>query len=753
MGGLALACNSYRCLVRPSAGFVVSLGLPANMVTFFLESLSGSSSTSEVQNPRSSPSFAASTAIWYADGTEKIVTLKQSSSSSAMPINSQKQNEQNGFLSPTGKTPLDESHTPKQLMLHTGSVIKSLSATELASEIHESTSPQKIYSVDSSAAHESRVLVLYTGGTIGMRTRDGVYYPEPYYLPQAIRELPHLNDKEYVEQNYSGSRITPYALPMVRHMKKRIVYWVVEYEPVLDSSDMTFDDWIRIAQDIRKSYNNYDGFVVLHGTDTLAYTACALSFMMENLGKPVVITGAQIPVAEVRSDGRENLIGALIVAGNFDIPEVTVYFNNKLLRGNRSTKVDNSALEAFTSPNMAPIAEMEIQIKIHWESVFRSSCIAPFTVHDKLCRNVGVLRIFPSISIQSVRAALMEPVEGVVLQSFGAGNMPSRRKDIIEEIQKAINRGVLVVNCSQCVRGQVDSHYFTGKILYDIGVIPGSDMTTEAALTKLSYVLGKEEWDLPTKAKMLQRNIRGELTVATTETLHEIEIFPRLAKYLRISSSHENELLRNALLPPLVCHAAATGDVDLLDSLKESGVTFSMSDYDMRTALHVASAAGHLRAVNYLLQHGASVHSRDSSDDNALMCAIKAKKIDCIKALRSAGAIIVASPSSIGMSLCLAASQHDLQTLQAWREGGATLMETDYDGRTALHVAIPHKNEELIHYLCEEGCDPMHKDNYGMTPMKEAESLGLEDIVDVLQHAVNKKERDLGGAGIVFTFN
>ncbi|KAK0418946.1 hypothetical protein QR680_013866 [Steinernema hermaphroditum] len=703
---------------------------------------------------QSPPCPTTNTAIWCADGTEKIVTLKQTT---AIPVHMEEEKSaavQNGFLSPpTGKTPLDESHTPKQLMLHTGSVIKSLSATELASELHESTSPQKVYSCDLSAAHESRVLVLYTGGTIGMRTKDGVYYPEPYYLPQAIRELPHLNDKEYVEANYKDSRITPYVLPQVRNMKKRIVYWVVEYEPVLDSSDMTFDDWIRIAQDIRKSYNNYDGFVVLHGTDTLAYTACALSFMMENLGKPVVITGAQIPVAEVRSDGRENLIGALIVAGNFDIPEVTVYFNNKLLRGNRSTKVDNSALEAFTSPNMAPIAEMEIKINVHYEAVFRSNCIAPFTVHDKLCRNVGVLRIFPSMSIESVRAALMPPTEGIVLQTFGAGNMPSRRKDIIEEIQKAIARGCIVVNCSQCVRGQVDSHYFTGKILYDIGVIPGSDMTTEAALTKLAYVLGKDEWDVATKRKMMQRNVRGELTVATTETLHEIEILPRLAKYLRISSTHENQLLRNALLPPLVCHAAATGDVDLLESLRESGATFSMSDYDMRTALHVASAAGHLRAVNYLLQHGASVHSRDSNDDNALMVAIKSKKIECIRALRAAGAVIVAPHAAIGMSLCLAASQNDLQTLQAWREGGATLMETDYDGRTALHVAIPHRNEEIIEYLCQEGCDPLCKDNYGMTPMKEAEDLGLEDIVDVLQHAVNRKERSMGGAGIMFSFS
>lgn len=346
---------------------------------------------------------------------------------------------------------------------------------------------------------------------------NGVYEPEPHYLPLAIREIPPLNDKEYVDEFYGDVKVQPYCLPPVRNTKKRVVYWLVEYDPLLDSSDMTFDDWIRIAKDVRKSYDNYDGFVVLQGTDTLAYTASALSFMMENLGKPVVITGAQIPVAEVRSDGRENLIGALIVAGNYNIPEVTVYFNNKLMRGNRCTKLDSCGLEAFDSPNMNPLATMAITVDIRWESVFRSNDISHFRVQDNLCRNVSILRIFPSISIECVKAALQPPMKGVVLQTFGAGNMPSRRTDIIGEIEKAVNRGCIVVNVSQCVKGHVDASYLTGKILYDVGVIPGSDMTTEAALIKLSYVLGHDDWDLETKRKMMGKNLRGELTVVHPE--------------------------------------------------------------------------------------------------------------------------------------------------------------------------------------------------------------------------------------------
>ncbi|VDM51136.1 unnamed protein product [Toxocara canis] len=181
--------------------------------------------------------------------------------------------------------PLDEFHTPKQLMLHTGTSIKLTSASQLASTVSEDLASLKTAALaEKPYSLESRVLVL----------QFSVYCPEQYYLPRAIRELPPLNDKEYIEANYGDARVKPYCLPPIRHMKKRIVYWVVEYEPLLDSSDMTFDDWIRIGKDIRKSYHQYDGFVVLHGTDTLAYTACALSFMLENLGKPVIITGAQV---------------------------------------------------------------------------------------------------------------------------------------------------------------------------------------------------------------------------------------------------------------------------------------------------------------------------------------------------------------------------------------------------------------------------------------------------------------------------
>uniref|UniRef100_A0A0N5AJT7 asparaginase n=1 Tax=Syphacia muris TaxID=451379 RepID=A0A0N5AJT7_9BILA len=532
---------------------------------------------------------------------------------------------------------------------------------------------------------ESRVLVLYTGGTIGMKSHHGVYYPEENFLPQTIRNLPPLNDNDYVEKQYGNELVQPYCLPVLRQYNKRVVYWMVEYHPLLDSSDMTFDDWIRIAKDIYDAYNKYDGFVVLHGTDTLAYTACALSFMLENLGKPVVITGAQIPVSEVRSDGRENLICSLIIAGNLDIPEVTVYFNNKLMRGNRCIKVDSSGLDAFDSPNMLPLAKMEINIKVNYDSIYRAPP-GPFRVTENLCRNISMLRIFPSMTIESVKAALQPPTAGVVLQTYGAGNMPTRRKDIINEIKKAVDRGCLVVNCSQCVRGQVDVNYATGKQLYDIGVIPGSDMTTEAAVIKLSYVAGNDEWDLPKKQIIMQQNLRGEMTVSTKTTLEDLNIIPELAQFLKISSSFEVEALKSALFPPLLCHAAKIGDLNLLEKLRSSGADFSIPDYNGRTPLHIAASVGQANAVNYLLQNGCCINTKDRFNQCALTLAVRSKSIDCIRLLRNAGAQINIDPEDLGLEMCLCVSRCDMDGLTAWLLAGADLNQSDYDGRKPLHI-------------------------------------------------------------------
>lgn len=327
--------------------------------------------------------------------------------------------------------------------------------------------------------------------------------PRPYEFVRKIRQYPNMHDDGYASKRYGPAKnMAPLVLPYVEGQHRRILYQISEYEPLLDSSNMSISDWVRIATDIRQSYEFFDGFVILHGTDTLSYTASALSFMFENLGKTIIITGSQIPIFETRTDGKDNFTSALILAGNYVLPEVCIFFNSRLFRGNRTIKVSSESLDAFNSPNAAPLAKMGINVEVDYRVIFRPCTVDKFTVHLQMDENVGLLRLFPSISVATVNAFLRAPMRGVVLQTYGAGNFPTNRADLIAALREANERQVLIVNCTQCNEGAVCDLYETGRQLQEIGIIPGYDMTPEAALAKLSYVLSKQEWDWETKKKV-----------------------------------------------------------------------------------------------------------------------------------------------------------------------------------------------------------------------------------------------------------
>jgi L-asparaginase len=335
--------------------------------------------------------------------------------------------------------------------------------------------------------NDKKVYVAYTGGTIGMKPSDKGFIPESGYFSDQISRLPEFSSPD---------------MPQIE---------VHEYEHLIDSSNITPEHWFQISQDIESRFDEFDGFVVLHGTDTMAYTASALSFMLEDLSKPVIVTGSQIPWSQMRTDARDNLITSLMLAGNYDIPEVGLYFHNRLYRGNRSRKLDASGFHAFESPNFPALAEVGTQILIKDHLLLKEPA-KTLNIQRIEPPKVVILSLFPGFDASMLESVLSSGIQGLVLMTYGMGNAPSDDKEFLRVLTKYSEQGVVIINCTQCYKGSVDMcGYETGHGLLDAGVVSGFDMTPEATLTKLSYLLSCNISIEQVKEKM-QLNLRGELT-------------------------------------------------------------------------------------------------------------------------------------------------------------------------------------------------------------------------------------------------
>jgi L-asparaginase len=334
---------------------------------------------------------------------------------------------------------------------------------------------------------DDSVLVLHTGGTIGMvETDDG-------HAPVAGLLAPYV---DWIVESSRGE------LPPVAF---------TELDPLIDSANATPEGWCSIARILYERRADHAGFVVLHGTDTMAYTSSALSFLLPSFGKPVIVTGSQIPISRIRSDGRQNLVGALQVAARPDVREVTLLFGEVLLRGNRATKIDASGLDAFESPRFPPLAELGIDILVDHANA-RSPESEPGLTAGRL-GNVAAMRLFPGFSASILTNVCRPPLQGLVIEAYGAGNGPSEDKEFLAAIEAATAQGIVVVIVTQCLRGSVQpGAYATGSALIRAGAVPGFDMTCEAALTKLAVLLG-QGLDPVTVAAEMQRDLAGELTV------------------------------------------------------------------------------------------------------------------------------------------------------------------------------------------------------------------------------------------------
>lgn len=333
---------------------------------------------------------------------------------------------------------------------------------------------------------KKHILILNTGGTISCKKTEQGYEPASNYVAQALASISALKHPEMPD------------------------YTVKEYQPLLDSSNMTVQEWNLIANDIAKHYTQFDGFIIFHGTDTMAYTASALSFMLENLGKPVIVTGSQIPLSEVRNDAIDNVITSLWLCAHQAISEVCIYFNQRLLRGNRTQKISAQKFNAFDSPNYPHLASIGIDIELQ-QHLLLPRPNSEFKLQTMSSHFIANFRLFPGFASEVLAYILHQPLKGLILETYGAGNAQNNDPRLLTLLTEACQKGVIVVNCTQCQEGRVEmSQYATGNSLKNAGLISGHDMTPEAAHCKLLYLLSKN-LSIPKVKELMETNLCGEL--------------------------------------------------------------------------------------------------------------------------------------------------------------------------------------------------------------------------------------------------
>lgn len=503
-----------------------------------------------------------------------------------------------------------------------------------------------------------------------MRPSPEGLVPAKGFLDAGMAPRPSFNDGSapgtldaFPEKDGPAITLKSLRTPRSRY-GRHVRFSVLEFEELLDSSSIDSKGWTQIANTIYKNYTLFDGFVVLHGTDSLAYTSSALSFMLSNLGKPVILTGSQAPIFQLQNDATDNLLGSLIVAGHFTIPEVGLFFNHRLFRGNRCTKVSADQFAAFSAPNFSPLATItSSDIHVAWNAIYRPHEIKPFSIQTSLeTAHVACLRIFPGIKPEMIDAVLrVSGLRGLILETFGAGNAPGGPDNMLIKIfSDAVQRGIVIVNVTQCLSGSVSPLYAPAMVLGRAGIVPGHDLTTEGALTKLSYLLGLPDISTAEVTRLMSVSLRGELTERSGGT-----------QFAHSAPLQETQAARQAHLSKL-SYAIAEGDLAQFREIMtyEPDWLLNEADYSGSVPLHVAAVGPNLEVLRLLLQKGASVHMRNKAGRTPLFLAANAGLEDRVMLLRQSGAHLHPEESEVARVLY---EKGSVQARKCWEVAGISV--------------------------------------------------------------------------------
>ncbi|GBE81772.1 PREDICTED: 60 kDa lysophospholipase-like [Sparassis crispa] len=435
----------------------------------------------------------------------------------------------------------------------------------------------------------------------------------------------------------------------------------------------------------------------------MSYTSSALSFLLEDLGKTVIVTGAQIPLSQLRNDAVENLLGALVIAGHYIIPECCLFFNHTLYRGNRVSKFSSYDFNAFVSPNFPPLVNVGIDIVVNWNDVIRQTSLRRFRSHKYMSPHVATLRLFPGITAATVRAFLAPPTQGVVLETFGSGNAP-QRSDLIDALKEACDRRVVIVSISQCAKGSVSDAYESGRSLLMSGVLPGGDMTPECALTKLSYLLSKPELSTVEVRSLISMPLRGELTRPASAPPPSLSNATGLDQNLENIQGLLSQVVRLSTTRPQVPRICiASEDSDSNDNMAEAAAPWSWTASEAASTesalfpflIHLAAARDDVEGINFCLYAG----SGNSTE-------------------------MPVSPSP----------EYQFKSAVAIGGGLVNCLEPA-SGRSPLHVAALNGSVRIVNVLLEAGALVHLRDALGHTPLYYAARQGHEDVVDILVKA------------------